>query len=267
MVSFRDLVSGFRELRLDPERPVMVHTSLRAFGELRGGVDTLLGALLTVFPRIMAPTHTYNTMLIPGDGPSHNGMVYGSGHSLNAMAEIYHPDMPADRLMGALPEALRKHPLAKRSKHPILSFAGIDVDDILAAQTMFDPLAPIHELHEEEGYVLLLGVGHTVNTSLHFAEKIANRRTFVRWALTPEGAVECPGFPCCSLGFSEAAPYLADITRWVRIGPALVQALPLREMVDIVASLINGDPLALLCPDPACERCAAVREELDYSGD
>ena len=67
-----------------------------------------------------------------------------------------------------------------------------------------------------------------------------------RVALTPEGAVECPGFPCCSLGFSEAAPYLADITRWVRIGPALVQALPLREMVDIAAALISEDPLALL---------------------
>lgn len=267
MVSFRDLVSGFRELGLESDRPVIAHTSLRAFGEVRGGVDTLLGALTAVFPRIMAPTHTYNPMIIPGDGPSHNGMVYGSGHSLNAMAEIYHPDMPADRLMGALPEALRKHPLAGRSRHPILSFAGIGVEEILAVQTMTDPLAPIHELYEEEGYVLLLGVGHTVNTSLHYAEKIANRRTFVRWALTPEGAVECPGFPCCSLGFAEAAPYLADITRAVQIGPALVQALPVTEMVDIAAALISEDPLALLCPDPACERCAAVREELDFSGD
>lgn len=267
MVSFRELVSGFQALKLDARRPVIVHSSLSAFGEVRGGVDALLGALLAVFPRLMAPTHTYNAMLIPGDGPSHNGMVYGTGTALNALAEIYHPDMHADRLMGALPEALRRHPQAKRSKHPILSFAGIGVDDLLAAQTILDPLAPLHELYEEEGYVLLLGVGHTVNTTLHYAEKLANRRTFIRWALTQQGVVECPGFPCCSLGFNEAAPYLADITRWVRIGPALVQALPVREMVVTVATLINEDPLALLCSDPACERCAAVREELDFSED
>jgi len=267
MVTYRELVNGFRSLGMDSSRPVIVHTSLSAFGEVHGGVDTLLGALLYVFPKLMAPTHTYKTMLIPGDGPSHNGMVYGGGHSLNAMAEMYYPDMPADSLMGVLPEALRKHPQARRSKHPILSFAGVGVDDLLAAQTLAAPLAPLGELYEADGYVLLLGVGHTVNTSLHYAEKTASRRTFVRWAVTPEGVVECPGFPCCSLGFDEAAPTLANITVWARIGPALVQGLPVREMVDLTAGLVREDPLALLCSDPACERCAAVREELDYSGD
>jgi hypothetical protein len=33
------------------------------------------------------------------------------------------------------------------------------------------------------------------------------------------------------MGFDKAAPYLADITRSVQIGTALVRALPVREMV------------------------------------
>lgn len=266
MISIREIATGLKSLGLDSERPVMVHTSLSAFGEVRGGVDALLGALLSVFPHVMVPTHTYKTMIIPEDGPDHNGMLYGAGRSLNAMAEFFRPDMPADRLMGALPEALRKHPKAKRSGHPILSLAGIGVEALLDSQSLADPLAPIHELYQAGGYVLLLGVGHTSNTSLHYAEKLAGRRTFLRWALTPDGAVECPGFPGCSLGFDRAAPFLADITRRAQIGAAPVQALPVREMVITVATLVREDPLALLCNEPACERCAAVRKAVGKTG-
>jgi aminoglycoside 3-N-acetyltransferase len=46
MVSYRDLVTGLRQLRLNPQRPVIAHASLSAFGDVRGGPDTLLGAIL-----------------------------------------------------------------------------------------------------------------------------------------------------------------------------------------------------------------------------
>jgi len=262
MLTFRELVYGFRSLELDPGRPVMVHASLSSFGGLNGRAAVMLGALTSVFPKLMAPTHTYHTMLDPEDGPPNNGMTYGNGHALNALAEFYTADLPADRMMGVLPELLRQHPLAKRSSHPILSLTGIGVDKILASQTLKNPLAPLHDLYEADGYVLLLGVGHSVNTTLHFAEKLAGRRTFIRWALTPDGAVECPGFPGCSMGFDMAAVYLADLTRCVRIGSALVRALPVREMVITAATLIREDPVALLCEDPGCERCGAVRESV-----
>jgi aminoglycoside 3-N-acetyltransferase len=266
MLTYREIASGFRSLGLIPGRPVIVHTSMTALGEIHGGAAVLLGALTTVFPGIMAPTHTYTTMLTPLEGPPDNGMVYGAGHDLNAMAEPYRPDMPADHMMGILPEMLRQHPQAKRSMHPILSLAGVQVDHLLEVQTLQNPLAPFHELYEAEGYVLLLGVGHSVNTTLHFAEQLAGRRSFIRWALTREGVVECPGFPGCSMGFDAISPYLADITRAVRFGSALVRAIPVREMVITAATLIREDPLALLCEDPACERCAAVRAEVEKTG-
>ena len=37
-------------------------------------------------------------------------------------------------------------------------------------------------------------------------------------------------------------------------------------MVITAATLVREDPLALLCDDPACERCGAVREEVEKTG-
>ncbi len=262
MLSYRDLERGFRSLGLDSSRPLIAHASVKAFGEIRGGAEALLGALLAVQPRLMMPTHTYKTMILPEEGPDENAALYGAGRDLNAMAEFFSPDMPADSLMGALPELLRLHPQAKRSSHPILSFAGIGVETALDAQTLAEPLTPIGKLAEEDGWVLLAGVNHTVNTSIHFAEKIAGRKQFVRWALTREAAVECPNFPGCSLGFEKAAPYLAEMAREEKIGDATLRAMPLNEMIDQIVGMIHEDPQALLCEDPGCERCAELRVSL-----
>jgi len=263
MVSFRDILTSLKKLEIDPDRPVIVHASLSAFGEVRGGAEGLLGALLTAFHPVMMPTFTYSTMLTPETGPENNGIVYGSGRDLNRMAEIYHPDLPADSLMGVTAEALRRHPNASRSIHPILSFAGVQAESLLARQTQEDPLGPIAALQEREGWVLLLGTDHTCNTSLHFAEKLAGRKQFIRWALTPSGVRECPGWPGCSDGFEQAAPHLDRITRRLEIGPATVRALPLVEMTAIVTNLIQEDPLALLCSREDCERCQAVRNDIN----
>ena len=174
---------------------VIAHASLKAFGHIEGGAETMLEALLDSVRGVIMPTFTYKTMLNPEIGPLRNGMTYGSETDLNKMAEAFHPDMPADKTMGMLPETLRKHPKAKRSMHPIQSFAGIRADAILNSQTLFNPLAPIGALADQDGWVLLLGVDHRVNTSIHYAEKLGGRMQFIRWALLPDRVVECPGYP------------------------------------------------------------------------
>ena len=260
MLSFRDLVQAFRSLGLSPRQPVLVHASLSSFGEeIRGGADTLLGALLAVSGRVMTPAFTYRTMIIPEAGPENNGLTYGSGKDLNQMAEFFFPDMPADPLMGILAETVRRHPQAKRSMHPILSFAGIGLEEVLAAQTLAEPLAPIGGLAKMDGEVVLIGVNHTVNTSIHYAEALAGRQGFIRWALTPRGVWECPGFPGCSDGFDAAAPLLEDLTRRASIARAEVQVIPLAPMLERLREVILQDPLALLCQRETCERCDAYR--------
>ncbi|HEX9018845.1 MAG TPA: AAC(3) family N-acetyltransferase [Anaerolineaceae bacterium] len=264
MVSFREFVNAFREVGLNTGQPVIVHASLSSIGEIRGGADTVLGALLSISSGVMAPTFTYKTMIMPEVGPVDNAATYGSGKDTNRLAEFFQADMPADAMMGILPETIRKNPNAKRSSHPILSFAGIGVDAALRSQTLAEPLAPIGVLSEQNGIVLLLGVNHTVNTSIHYAERLAGRKQFVRWALTPQGIVECPGFSGCSDGFEQAAPYLSPITRSAKLGSATIQAVLLAPMIQTISELIKKEPTALLC-HKADERCEAVRRSIEQS--
>lgn len=263
MITYRELVTACRSLGLVPGKPVIVHAAFSAFGdEVRGGPEALIGALLIDSGGVMAPAFTYKTMLIPETGPENNACDYGKGRDLNRMAEFFSPELPADPMMGLLPETLRLCHGARRSSHPILSFAALGLDEALAAQTLHEPFAPLRCLMERGGMVLLIGVDQRVNTSIHLAESMAGRKQFLRWALTPDGALECPGFPGCSEGFNKLQPALLDITRQVQVGEACIQSIPLCEMVERVIAILHEDPLALLCDHADCGRCTAVRAAL-----
>jgi len=257
-VRLRDLLLGLRDLHLR-NAPVIVHASLKSFGDVEGGADTVVNALARTFDTVVVPTFTYKTMLIPLTGPADNAMTYGSGADANRMAEFFTPKTPSDPLMGIIPETLRKLPRARRSIHPIQSFAGLNADMILTKQTIADPLAPLGDLEARGGWVLLLGVDHTVDTSIHFAEKLAGRKQFVRWALTPKGVVECPGFPGDSAGFQAVAVDIEKFTRRVKVGEAAIQAIPMTMLFKMVIACVKKDPLALLCEREDCERCGEVR--------
>lgn len=261
MLSFHTLLSSLRELNLD-RSPVIAHASLSAFGLVRGGAETVVGAMLAAFSSVIMPTFTYKTMITPEVGPPNNGITYGSGSENNKMAEFYRPDMPADALMGIIPETLRQHPMAKRSVHPIYSFSGVNATAALRAQTIEDPFGPIQVLTESGGWVLLIGVDHRVNTSIHYAEQLSGRKQFIRWALTPQGIIACPHWPGCSYGFGQVAPLVRPVTRRAKIGEASVQAIPLQELVSVVRQRIAEDPFAFLCSDSGCQRCQEVRNSL-----
>lgn len=260
-LSFRDIYTALRKLELDRKRPLIAHASLSALGQVTGGAETVVGALISLCDALVMPAFTYKTMVIPEVGPLGNAIDYGSGIYTNRMAQFFRPDMPVDRLIGSIPEALRRYPNARRSSHPILSFTGFNAARFLEAQTMAEPLATIRRLHEEGGWVLLLGVSHTVNTSIHYAEWLAERKQFLRWALTPNGAVACPGFPGCSDGFETLEPDLRQVTRFALAGNAQVQAIPLADLVQAACTRIAADPCALLCARQDCARCNAVRAE------
>ena len=258
MVKFRDLVNAFRELGLNGTQPAIAHASLSAFREMQGGAETVVGAMLSVTDGLIMPTFTYKTMLTPDSGPPDNGISYGSSTDANLLTEFYRADMPADPLMGVVAETLRQHPQARRSKHPIYSFAGVDAEDALNAQSLAEPFAPVRVLTESQGVVLLLGVNQTSNTSIHYGEQLAGRKQFIRWALTPKGIQECPRWPGCSHGFEAITPKLDIYTNKTQIGNAQVQLIPLSMLIRTVIELIKQNPLALLCTRSNCQRCQAV---------
>ncbi len=265
VVDFEAFLQALHSLDIPPGRPVIAHASLSAFGEFRGGADAMVQGLRRVFPSLMMPAFTYRTMLVPEVGPPDNAMLYGSQAEHNAYARFYRPNLPVDRLMGRVPERLRHEPDAWRSMHPILSFVGVNADVYLTAQSLAEPLAPIGRMLQDNGWVLLVGVNQTVNTSIHYAEALAGCHTFTRWALTPRGVVQCPGFPGCSDGFEALSPRLAGATRRAVLGRGLIRAIPLRPLIDAALACLREDPQSLLCGRSYCERCSC-REGLLSGG-
>ena len=258
MPEYAELFSTFQALGLQ-QTPVIAHASLRPFGYIHGGAETVLEAMLDSFGSIIMPTHTYKTKIIPDVGLPNNGILYGSGKDKNKLAEPFHLNMRADGMMGVLPETLRNHPSAMRTAHPILSFAGVNAEYLLFTQTLYEPLAPIGALAELEGWVVLINVDHTVNTSIHYAEKLAGRKQFIRWALVEDRVVECPNYPGDSMGFQAIEQHIRSDTRRVVLGESFVDAIPLKRLFQVVQDLIKKDPLALLCERTDCERCMAIR--------
>lgn len=259
-VSRQELIGGLAALRLVSHVPVLAHVDLHAFGVIAGGAETFLQVLSSQVDTLMMPVFTYRTMVIPAAGPKNNGMRYNRNHSAYSHAEIFDPTMTADADMGEVAELLRRQPNASRSEHPVLSFASTGVNAALRVQALDDPLGPLRVLAELEGVVLLAGVDHTRNFSLHLAEQMAGRKTFTRWALTRNRIVELSGMPGCAQAFNQVDSVLEAISRQVKVGEALLTAIPLRPMLRIVYELIMNDPFALLCGDPDCLLCASVRQ-------
>ena len=78
-------------------------------------------------------------------------------------------------MMGVIPELFRTWPGVTRSDHPASSFAalGPQGEHLTSDHHLEVDLgirSPIGKLYELDGSVLLLGVGHNNNTSLHLAE-------------------------------------------------------------------------------------------------
>lgn len=254
-VGYRDIVRGLRNVGLNQKSIVVVHSSLSSFGHVTGGAETVVGALMAVCNTIVMPAFTYQTMITPEAGPELNGLNYGVAAD-NIDAEFWHPNLKIHKDIGIIAETLRKHPSTKRSTHPILSFiaVGKHAEEILAAQTYDDPLAPLGWVADHAGEVLMLGNTHATNTTIHLGELRAGRKYFTRWALTPEEIVTA-SWPGDSSGFTAIAPYIKNITKRTQIGAASVQCIPAKELVQTVEELIRKDPVALLCNAADCERC------------
>ncbi len=261
IIGYRDIQRGLHDLGLTRESRVLALVSLPALGVVRGGAESVAGALMAQCGLVLSPAFTFQCQVFPQVGPPDNGLVYGDHMDENANAEIFRADLPVHPGLGPVAELLRTRPGAARSAHPLLSFSAVGegADRVLKAQSLAEPFGPIARLAEDGGEVLLLGLNHTADVAIHYAEYRAGRKQFIRWALTPEGVVECVGFPGCSAGFDAVAARLRPATQIRQIGEACAQRISLRDLLQAVTDMLREDPLALLCSDPACPRCSAVR--------
>ena len=178
-VSVASLSADLTSLGLRSGDVAFVHTALSALGWVCGGPVTVVESLLAVLgPR--------GTLVMP---------TFSGGLSEPSLWQ--HPPVPAEWWpvvrasmppfdarttptggIGATAELFRTWPGVVRSDHPTSSMAALGprAEELMAEHPLDDPLgdgSPLGRLYALNARVLLLGVGHGNNTSLHLAERRA----------------------------------------------------------------------------------------------
>lgn len=191
------LSRDFRALGLEPGMTLLAHSSLSAIGWVCGGPVAVILAL----EKVLTPEGTLAM-------PTHSGDISDPAHwenppvpeswwpAIRAEMPPYDPSLTPTHGMGAIPEAFRNQSGVVRSPHHSASFAawGKRKDFIVQdehADFCQNDQSPLGRIYELDGFVLLLGVGHDRNTSLHLAEYRA---------AYPGKTTVHDGFPCSEGG-------------------------------------------------------------------
>jgi aminoglycoside 3-N-acetyltransferase len=256
------LVTAVDNLRL-ADRPVMVHTSLRSFGEpINGGPDAVLDALLSRGCTVLVPSFTEPQFgVVPPHSmrPLRNGVDYAVLPEETAIkGAAYTVDCGLiNSGMGAVPTRLIARTGVRRGRHPLNSFAALGPrsSELIDSQAPTDVYAPIRALMELRGAVLLIGVGLNRMTALHLAEQQSGRRLYVRWAQRPDGTVSMVETGSCSEGFPRLEPYLRDHARTTFVGAARWCAYTAKETVFAAATAMAAEQMITQCPDHRCNLC------------
>ncbi|MFJ6671799.1 AAC(3) family N-acetyltransferase [Actinosynnema sp. NPDC091369] len=261
MINERQLDRAVTDLGL-AGRPVMVHASLRSFGE-RVEADGLLEVFRARGCTVLVPAFTeprFGMAAPEWARPPRNGIDYVSPPEPYAAADapVYRVDHGlVNPRLGALPAALVRRADAARGDHPLNSFASIGplAEHLAAAQHPGDVYGPIRALADLGGAVLLVGVDLRSMTALHLAEQLAGRRLFVRWARDAHGRISPFEVGSCSQGFLRLGGVLAPYGRRTAVGKSSWRAYSARDAVAAAAAAIAADQEITRCSDADCLLC------------
>lgn len=170
------LVDDLIRLGIEAGSVVMVHSSLSRLGWVAGGAHAVVLALLDAVGAagtLVVPTHSGH--LSDPAGWENPPVPIDWWETIRAESPAYDPDLTATRMMGAVVECVRHLAGCRRSSHPTVSVAavGAHCDEIVEDHGLAFGLgetSPLARLYDLDAWVLLLGVGHENNTSLHLAE-------------------------------------------------------------------------------------------------
>lgn len=173
-----ELAADLRALGLAAGDVVMMHTSVRAVGEVAGGPDQIHLAVKDVLER-------EGTLLMYAGCPRYVDEVGRGNLSPAEEAEVLEklPAFDAStarsaRDNGALVEMLRTYPGARVNDHPArFVVCGRHSEYLLSRQPWdyaFGRDSALERFVELEGRILLLGCDHDSTTFLHYAEHIAD---------------------------------------------------------------------------------------------
>jgi aminoglycoside N3'-acetyltransferase len=249
-----DVAEQLRALGLKSGDVLLVHTSFRATGPIEGGPLGLISALRGVI------------------GPD-GDLVMPSW--TDADDEPFDPSVtPASPDLGVVADTFWRMPGVLRSGH-CFAFAAAGPR---AARITADPLplpphipeSPVGRVHELDGRVLMLGVGHDADTTLHLAEILAG----VPYRVPKHCTALRDGRPtrieyvendhCCER-FALADEWLRARGRQTegRVGHAHARLVRARDIVETALAHLRRDPLLFLHPPNAdCAECDEARRSV-----
>jgi aminoglycoside 3-N-acetyltransferase len=170
------LTEHLRDCGLAEGQTVLVHLAMSKLGWVIGGAEAVILALLAAVGdsgTIMMVTNSSNNT-DPWEW-QHPPVPEEWWQMIRDHTPAYDPLTTPTRGMGVVPELFRTWPGAVRSAHPAFSLAalGARAEYLVADHALTEDSgdrSPLGKLYELDGHVLLLGVDHWNNTSLHLAE-------------------------------------------------------------------------------------------------
>lgn len=245
-----DIVAGLKQLGVEPGMVIMVHSALAAFGEVEGGADTVIDALLEV----VGPE---GTLMMPAMG---GAPIFDVNETRSNVGEI------TDRFW--------RRPDVTRSIHPTHSTAGKGplVEQLIAGHldqpTAIGPESPWGRVAQlDNGYILFLGCDQDRNTLLHTAEDIVNGaylNTYRRDYYDADRRVQTltmERFPGPHRDFIQLdGLFLKKGTMQIgKIGKAVCRLMKAGKILKLAVKALKKDPAAVLCDNPHCVDCVIQR--------
>ena len=179
-LSRESLARALKTCGLAEGQTVIVHSALSKLGWVCGGPVTVIQALLDVLGAegtLVMPAHSgENTDPVHWQAPP---VPKDWQATIRTTMPAFDPAITPTRQMGRIAELFRTWPGAVRSYHPTTSFAALGPKaDLITSEHELEQShgekSPLGKLYDLNASVLLLGVGHSNNTSLHLAETRAD---------------------------------------------------------------------------------------------